>query len=115
MKEKLKPCPFCGSTRIEFLPQTDHKEFPEWRLRCAECTASRTVFTKYQRQRVAEWNYRTTDLVALPKEVVDAVTRGLSEIGFGYVSTKDAIKYNDRFVEIAKDLHAKLTEAQEQA
>lgn len=49
-----KPCPFCGSTKIELLPQGTN----EWLIKCTVCGVKKFVYTKYKKQLKAEWNTR---------------------------------------------------------
>jgi hypothetical protein len=53
-EKQLKPCPFCGESKIDILCQPEG-----WFLiRCWNCPASMRIYTKYQRQLIAFWNHR---------------------------------------------------------
>ena len=61
MKEKLKPCPFCGSTNIITEKCTK-------RVRCRDCFATSGFITPYINQGMSEeeamimaWNKRCND------------------------------------------------------
>ncbi len=54
MKEKLKPCPFCGeSTHIWHAPEPFE---PEYVVHCDKCMVERTGAT--QEEAIAAWNIR---------------------------------------------------------
>jgi hypothetical protein len=51
---RFKPCPFCGCSRIELLPQSA----ATWLVRCSMCRASKLVISQFRFQALAEWNQR---------------------------------------------------------
>ena len=69
-EKRMKPCPFCGCTRIRILPQAllpgMSKGFGYWMVRCWHCNVRKMVITNYQRQLVVEWNYRGTEIWSPP-------------------------------------------------
>lgn len=55
------PCPFCGDTYIQVLPQKHYDvapNVPVTMIRCARCNANRTAFSEDKTQLEAEWNNR---------------------------------------------------------
>jgi Lar family restriction alleviation protein len=56
--KNAKPCPFCGNTKIEVIPQ---KENYEWLIKCTVCGIKKFVYTAYKRQLLVEWNRRYKD------------------------------------------------------
>ena len=56
-ESKLKPCPFCGH-KARILPQKTVLGKGWMLVRCEECPARMNVYTRFQKQCVAEWNYR---------------------------------------------------------
>lgn len=58
MSEKLKPCPFCGSSLIKIEPLID-KDYlgKKYYIKCSLCDAT-SGFYKKRRDAVQAWNYR---------------------------------------------------------
>jgi uncharacterized Zn finger protein len=49
------PCPFCGNTKIELIPQG--KQY-EWLIKCTVCGVKKFVYTAYHSSLLVEWNVR---------------------------------------------------------
>jgi transcription elongation factor Elf1 len=53
--KRALPCPFCGNTVIQLLPQKHGMMM----IRCSICTANKLCVSSYVAQWLATWNHRT--------------------------------------------------------
>lgn len=72
MSKKLKPCPFCGGTKLNIVRQTEDREGWPTALRCEDCgcdgpwiyTREKICFTStYVCAEMTGWNIRAADTI----------------------------------------------------
>lgn len=73
---EVKPCPFCGSTEIEYKPTYCVGGESHGVMRCLECgcTVPTSEFGKHVKEPYTEWNRRTSECDR------DAILETLDEI-----------------------------------
>lgn len=58
MREKLKPCPFCGCKDVLEEDDGNYPEFSECWCECASCGAT-SMISRYYDSAIKAWNTRT--------------------------------------------------------
>lgn len=82
MREELKPCPFCG-TQATYEDEADGTNRPHY-IGCADshCQMGTGRYFETKHAALIAWNMRPSNLVTLPREVVEEVTDFLKALSF---------------------------------
>ena len=61
----MKPCPFCGSSNLSFVPQPDVKHVTVRCVQCVSCGGQKNVSTNNDEDVIAAWNQRPENNLTL--------------------------------------------------